>query len=344
MDESAARVLARLADGGMRDGLSLLDQCASATTGELTAEKVYGCLGIAGVRECSAMMAAIADHDSRKALTLLNESYAQGKDMGALLDELCCLIRDLMVLQTAPREGISLLSGVASDSDVRDLCQRFSSGELVFMMNTVQATLASFTRSASRRVDTELCILNLCQPELTLDARSLNARLSRVEEQLKNGDFAAPRKQASPEPMEEEDALPPLPDDGDAPLDPEGPPMPMPQPPSDDTPLGFWPDLATQIRKELKPPITGFLAPTPNAPIQGVLRGDVLELRCSNPFTQEVVNKPEILALVAQKAAAMLGRNLRVCAVDASAQPRNGRNMQSLLQFGREHSDIIKIK
>ena len=290
------------------------------------------------------MMAAIADHDSRKALTLLNESYAQGKDMGALLDELCCLIRDLMVIQTAPREGISLLSGVASDSDVRDLCQRFSSGELVFMMNTVQATLASFTRSASRRVDTELCILNLCQPELTLDARSLNARLSRVEEQLKNGDFAAPRKKAPAEPEEEEDELPPLPDDGDAPPDPDGPPVPMPQPPSDDTPLGFWPDLATQIRKELKPPITGFFAPTPNAPIQGVLRGDVLELRCSNPFTQEVVNKPEILALVAQKAAAMLGRNLRVCAVDASAQPRNGRNMQSLLQFGREHSDIIKIK
>ena len=344
LDESAARVLARLADGGMRDGLSLLDQCASATTGELTADKVYAALGIAGVRECSAMMAAIADRDSRKALTLLNESYAQGKDMGALLDELCCLIRDLMVLQTAPREGISLLSGVASDTEVGDLAQRFSPAELVFMMNTVQATLASFTRSASRRVDTELCILNLCQPELTLDARSLNARLSRVEEKLKNGDFAAPRKA----PARQEDAeLPPIPEDADAPPEPEGfPVMPPPQaaPIRDDTPVGFWPDLANQIRKELRPPVTGFFAPTPNAPIQGVLRGDVLELRCTNPFTQEVVNKPEILSLVARKAAAVLGRNVRVTAVDISSAPRSGRNMQALLQFGREHSDIVKIK
>lgn len=344
LDESAARVLARLADGGMRDGLSLLDQCASATTGELTADKVYASLGIAGVRECSAMMAAIADRDSRKALTLLNESYAQGKDMGALLDELCCLIRDLMVLQTAPREGISLLSGVASDTEVGDLAQRFSPAELVFMMNTVQATLASFTRSASRRVDTELCILNLCQPELTLDAKSLNARLSRVEEKLKNGDFAAPRKASV---REEEDELPPIPDDADAPPDAGGfPELPQPQaaPIRDDTPVGFWPDLANQIRKELRPPVTGFFAPTPNAPIQGVLRGDVLELRCTNPFTQEVVNKPEILSLVARKAAAVLGRNVRVTAVDISSAPRSGQNMQALLQFGREHSDIVKIK
>ncbi|MDQ9750232.1 DNA polymerase III subunit gamma/tau, partial [Acinetobacter baumannii] len=50
LDDEAARVLARLADGGMRDALSLLDQCASATVGELSAQRVYDCLGIAGER------------------------------------------------------------------------------------------------------------------------------------------------------------------------------------------------------------------------------------------------------------------------------------------------------
>ena len=64
LDDSAARVLARLADGGMRDGLSLLDQCASATTGDLTAEKVYACLGIAGIQECGKLMACIADKNA----------------------------------------------------------------------------------------------------------------------------------------------------------------------------------------------------------------------------------------------------------------------------------------
>ena len=86
LDEAAARVLARMADGGLRDGLSLLDQCASATTGPLNADQVYRSLGIAGVQDCADIMAAIAQHDCKRALTLLNQIYAQGKDMGALLD------------------------------------------------------------------------------------------------------------------------------------------------------------------------------------------------------------------------------------------------------------------
>ncbi len=342
LDDSAARVLARLADGGMRDGLSLLDQCASATTGELTAEKVYQCLGIAGIRECSAMMAAIADHDSKKVLTLLNESYAQGKDMGALLDELACLTRDLMILQSAPKEGISLLSGVASDTDVKGLVSRFSSGELVYMMNTIQKTLASFTRSASRRMDTELCLLNLCQPELSLDAQGLNARLSRVEEQLKNGSFTVKAPVTREEPEEE---LPPLPDDDDAPPLPFEDMPPAPQSPAaDQTPPGFWPDLAAEIRKELKPPVSGFFAPTPNAPVQGALVGNTLELRCANSFTVDVVNKPEILALIGRKASAKVGRNVLVKAVDKTAAPAASKGMEQLLRFSENHSDVIRIK
>ncbi len=341
LDDSAARVLARLADGGMRDGLSLLDQCASATTGELTAEKVYGCLGIAGIRECSAMMAAIADHDSKKVLTLLNESYSQGKDMGALLDELACLTRDLMILQSAPKEGISLLSGVASDTDVKGLVSRFSSGELVYMMNAIQKTLASFTRSASRRLDTELCLLNLCQPELSLDAQGLNARLSRVEEQLKNGSFTVKASISREEPEEE---LPPLPDDDAPPLPFEEMPPAPPAPVPDQTPPGFWPDLAADIRKELKPPVSGFFAPTPNAPVQGALVGNTLELRCANSFTVDVVNKPEILSMIGRKASAKLGRNVLVKAVDKTAAPATSKGMEQLLRFGQAHSDVVKIR
>ena len=46
-------------------------------------------------------------------------------------------------------------------------------------------------------------------------------------------------------------------------------------------------DMIKQIRKELKPPVSGFFAPTPNAPVQGILQGNKLILRCANSFTQE---------------------------------------------------------
>ena len=110
LDDGAARVLARLADGGMRDGLSLLDQCASASTGEVTAEKVYECLGIAGEQKCGTLLGFCADHDTAKALALFSQLYSQGKDIGALLDELESLLRDLLVMKTAPKAGITMLS------------------------------------------------------------------------------------------------------------------------------------------------------------------------------------------------------------------------------------------
>ena len=342
LDDGAARVLARLADGGMRDGLSLLDQCASATTGELTAERVYTCLGIAGEQKCGELMGYIAVHDTKSALSLFNRLYAEGKDLGALLDEMACLTRDLLVLKTAGNAGITMLSGVASDQETLALTKALGSGELVRIMERIQTTLASFTRSSSRRMDAELCIVELCQPELSLDVQSVNARLTRLEEQLKSGAFvpAKPAKAAKVE-AEPEEERPPFPDDADIPPEPGDVPA---EPQQDDTPVGFWSELCGGVRKELKPPISGFFAGTPNAPVQGTLIGDRLELRCANDFTAQMLDRPEILEVAGRKASAMLGRPVRACVVDSSAKPKGNPRMDRLMQFGREHSDIIKIK
>ncbi len=344
LDDGAARVLARLADGGMRDGLSLLDQCASATTGELTAERVYACLGIAGERRCGELMGYVAEHDTKKALELFNRLYTEGKDLGALLDELACLTRDLLVLKTAPGAGITMLSGVASDQEALALVKRFSSGELVRIMSLLQTTMSGFTRAASRRMDAELCLVELCQPELSLDSQSLNARLTRLEEQIKTGSFvagpAAQRTSQGVSVQDEEEERPPLPDDADAPpiQDEE-----LPQA-ADDAPIGFWSELCGSVRKELKPPITGFFAATPNAPVQGVLTNGQLELRCANAFTAQMLDRAEVLEVVSRKAGVMLNRPIRTVVVDSSVKPASNPRLAQLVEFGQAHSDIVTIK
>ncbi len=342
LDDGAARVLARLADGGMRDGLSLLDQCASATTGELTAERVYTCLGIAGEQKCGELMGYIANHDTKSALELFNRLYTEGKDLSAMLDEMACLTRDLLVMKTAGGAGITMLSGVASDQEVLELTKALSSGELVRMMNLLQATLAGFTRSASRRMDAELCILELCQPELRLDAKALNARLTRLEEQLKSGSFvAAAPKQVKPRVTEDLDEdRPPMPGDEDAPPMEDEPPKPQPS----QAPIGFWPDLCGEVKKELRPPISGFFAASPNAPVQGALVGNTLELRCNVDFTAKTLDRPDVLEIVSRKASAMLGRPIRAVVVDMTAKPAGNPKMDQLMRFGRDHSDIVNIK
>ena len=337
LDDSAARVLARMADGGLRDALSLLDQCASATDGELTADRVYACLGIAGIQECGKLMQHIADHDTSAALALVNRFYAEGKDMGALLDELACITRDLMIMQTAPREGITLLSGVASETEVLALADRFSNGELVRMMSLIQQTAAGFTRSTSRRMDTELCIVSMCQPELELSAEAINSRLTRIENQIRSGNITVSKKLQPKSQETEEEELPPPPDDMDAP-----PETAVQEPVM--APVGFWTDIASELRAELKPPLMGFFATTPNAPVQGYLQGDALVLMCTAPFIKDMINKPEVLELIENKASARVGRKIRIVVEDQTGNAAKSSQMEQLLQFGREHSNIINIK
>ena len=347
LDDGAARVLARLADGGMRDGLSLLDQCASATVGELNAQRVYECLGIAGEQTCGQMLAFAADKNTRGALELFNRLYADGKDVAALIDELASLCRDLMILKTAPEAGISMLSGVASDADAKSLVKRFSAGELVRMIGLLQSCAAGFTRSSSRRLDAELCIMNLCDPALQMDVEALNARISKLEEQLKTGQFtvvAAAPVQAKPEDTDDGD-VPPPPGDGDIPPELDVPaPAPVPQAQQkDDTPVGFWADLAAAMRPELPPPIAAFLDLT-GQKTNAKVREDRVGLICADDFYMNMLDKPEIRELAARKASVILGRPVTVKMVNRQAERSKTQQMDQLMAFGREHPDIFKIK
>ena len=341
LDDSAARVLARMADGGMRDGLSLLDQCASATNGELTADRVYACLGIAGEQKCAQLMQYIADHDTHRALDLFNKLYADGKDLRALLDEMACMTRDLLILKTAPEAGITMLSGVASDAEAVRLSEAFSGGELARMLERIEQTLVGFTRSDSRRLEAELCIISLCQPELHMDVVSVNARLTRLEEQLKSGNFVAAVKETPlPVPVVVTEESLPMSKTEDAPVQ----QAQNADEPDEALPVGFWTDLVSAVRQELRPPVSGFFIATPNAPIQGTLQKDKIILKCANAFTLEMINKPEILAIVSRKASAMANRPITAVAVDQNAQPERSERMQQLMDFGRAHSDIVRIK
>ena len=144
-----------------------------------------------------------------------------------------------------------------------------------------------------------------------------------------------------PEDMYDDDR-PPMPDDGDAPPAMEEEVSPQPRP--SEAPAGFWPELCGAVRKELRPPVSGFFAPSPNAPLQGALVGNVLELRCGNAFIAQTLDKQEILEVVSRKVSAMLGRPTRVAVVDLTARPAGNPRMEQLMKFGRDHSDIVKIK
>ena len=345
IEPDAVNLLARLADGGMRDGVSLLDQCASAAGGAVTLESVYASLGLAGERRTAEIMQAIAQQDTAKALTVFSSLYAAGKDVGALLGEMCALCRDLLVLHTAPKSGLAMLSGIATEQQALALQDMFSPGELMRVLTETQKTRASFGKNTDVRVAAELLLMQLCEPALRLDAQALNARISRVEEQLASGVLVKAAPQTSGD--EYDDDRPPFPDDADDPARGQLPEMPPAQPapaPQAETPAGFWPALSEKLRAELSAKDRGFFAA--NGPLHPVLQGEsTLIMAADNEFVLGMVKKPAIEQLIREKASALLGRPVAVRFALKNQVSNLGKDpMDALVQFGEQHSDIFTIK
>ena len=123
-----------------------------------------------------------------------------------------------------------------------------------------------------------------------------------------------------------------------------GAPAEKPPVPEDDAPVGFWSELTASVRKELGPPASGFFTSSDHAPVRGRLKGSRLDLECSVSFVAETLDKPAILEVVSRKASAQLGRPINAFVVDLSTRAAENPRMEQLLNFGKAHSDVIKIR
>ena len=312
----ASELLGRLADGAFRDGLSLLDQCASAVTGTLDVDGVYQTLGLAGQQQTSAMMDAIAAKNTAAALSLFSQLYSQGKDASAMLNELSTLARDMLVIKTAPQAGLGMISSTCTAKEATELAKKFSPAELLRIIDLVQETANGFKSSQNQRLDGELCLIHLCQPDLTNDVRDLAARISRVEDdltarmmelehKLKSGNFvvAAPSSGEAPVDLDDGQAPPPW-DDADAPPEPEEEQKPS-TPDSDDV----WKQTLEKVLPEVEMQYRAFL----QNDFSGRLRGDDLWLSPHNQLAHNMVKRDNtVLELIRKKAGIVAGKPVRV--------------------------------
>ena len=332
VDPEALKLLSRLADGALRDGMSLLDQCASASSGEVTRQTVYQVLGLAGDRKTAEIMHAVANQDAANALSLFDQLYSSGKDVAAMTDELSQLARDLLILKTAGKAAESMLSGVCTQEEMQPLLS-MSAGELLYITTTLQNTAAGFAKSANRKLDMELCLMQLASPTLTIEPNALNARLSKLEDLIRSGKFQVQTVSA---PMQEE--APPW-DDADAPPEPSEA-SPKAEAPKD-APIGFWADFVAKVRPELPVKARGFFAPS--GPLSGELNGDLLVLTAESPFVHGIVSDESVLSIVRNAAASMMGRPVGVKLRLRGANEKDDSAFSELLQFGKTHADIVDI-
>ena len=369
-----AALLARLADGGMRDGLSLLDQCAGGG-GTVDEQSILDTLGLAGNVETAKLMGQLAARDTDGALETLGRLYAGGRDVGSVLGELSSLARDLLLRKTAPRGGAALMAGGYDEATLRGLGERLTSQRLLQMLTCLQRTLADLPRSGSRRTDAELCLIRLSDESLDESAAGLSARIARLEEQLAQGTPApaaqkekpAPRQPAKPVPQPQaredlppwEDEEPPLPEEppeeGDYVFDEPAPPVrqrefqerPAPPPPVKPAPKpqpaasgssAFWASFAAGLRGKVPPAVFPYL--NNPAKVTGVQQNDRLVLWVDSEFTRSMLNKPAVLEKLALAAEGIFGKQPQVLVTVGAPPPQQeapsdgGDPLNDLLSFG----------
>ena len=186
LQADGAELLAHIADGALRDALSLLDQCAAAG-GTIDSAAVLDALGLAGNLQTAQLMDCVLRRDTKAALGLLHQLYASGKDVGAVLGELSALARDLLIAKTAPEGGAALLTGGYDSRTMEGLLQQADSARFIAICTTLQRAAAEMNVSVNRRTDAELCLLKLCDETLSGDLSAINARLARLEQQMSAG-------------------------------------------------------------------------------------------------------------------------------------------------------------
>ena len=228
LTEGGSALIARLADGGMRDAISLLDQCSGAQV--IDEDSVTESLGLAGGRRTAELLDAAARHDARAALDTFAALWRDGKDPAVLLSDLCALMRDVLMLSVAPKGGRELLSGAYDDATLKKFAKSFTKAELLRAMERVQDAIVSLRDNPSPRTAVELCLVSLCDLTLCDGLPELRARVSRLESgavqprraqepEDSHAEAAAEEADGAPdvgaEPIEEgwEEERPPFPDE-----------------------------------------------------------------------------------------------------------------------------------
>ena len=186
VSEDAGMLLARLADGALRDALSLLDQCASVSH-QIDMNTVTQVTGMASQETLAALTDCVARQDAAGALAQVDTLYRSAKDMERLCSEWVTYLRNLMVVHSIAEPGELVVAAPEELAKMRQQATGLGLPTILHMMEVLQGTLDRLRGGVSRRVEMEMAVLRLCDPRLDDTTTALLHRLDALESAVKAG-------------------------------------------------------------------------------------------------------------------------------------------------------------
>ena len=356
LTEGAARLIARLADGAMRDALSMLDRAAAA--GAVDEQTVTAALGVLGQGDGVRLAEALKAGDLAAAVGLLDEYYNEGRDLAAVYDQMLGLIRDALLVKTSKTDVSALISPAYTVKTLQKLCDGLAASTLLAWSRVIGEALDRMRSAANRRVEAELCAVRLCSLGAE-DYDTLGGRVEALEEKMKRGvPVQAPPQAAPAAPARGGDDLPPPPGDADAPPPPddsEAPPWleeeqaqaapaapakraaPESAPAQADWP--HWPALLEGLAGKIN---TGALTNL-KLSARGVEEDGGLVILCEDSITVMLAKAEPTLRVIREQAAALAGAPIKVKVREAGDEPVQKNTAVDEL-IGRAKAFDIQVK
>ena len=294
IEPQAALLIARLADGALRDALSILDQCFGRSKA-VTEDVVVETAGLVGRGHLFELADAVSRGDPAAALAVVDRLHNGSKDMARLCEELSSHFRSLMLIKTM-KDARPLLA--VTDAEYRDLerqARAFPIETVLHALDSLQATLEKMFRGGDRRVEFELAMLRLCTPQLDSSPAALLRRVEALERGLPAarpvpaapaGPVPAPDK--APPPADADKRAAETPDVPEPPAEREAPPQPRPQPhPESAQELAEWPEILENLKQYSHAVASAFSGST------AYVSGDYILIDAPKAIAFQLLRRPE---------------------------------------------------
>ena len=302
--DDAALFVARLADGAMRDALSLIDQCLSCSRA-ITADTVAQAAGMVGREYLRRFSDAFCEKNSGAALNLIDELYRSSRDMERVCVEMIDYFRNLMVLRSVKSAGDLVVASEAERAAMAQDATRYDLSAILYVLHQLQATLEKMKSGATRRVEMEMTMLRICSPELETGPEALLGRIQALEAAVRSGIPAAP---ASPAPTS---APAPAAVETPAAVQPEPAPAPTSAPAASndavaERPFDKWRDVL-DLLAESSPPLYGVLSET-----TAIERDDFVLVCTGNDLFKTLVSRDGNRAILVGAIRQVTGKTYRI--------------------------------
>ena len=268
LDDEAARLIARQAQGGMRDAVSLLELCAGSRL-PVTPDLVTRTIGTTGREGTARVVNAIAARDFDTLFDIVDDMVASSRDLAVFWQELIGYYRDMLVAKTTRDPARYLDLTDSEHAALTAAANRMTRETMLYHIGLLEDALFAMQKSyAVKRTVAEITLVRLCDPALDSSTEAILARLSRVEEGLLTGivPVSAPTANAAP-------VTPPAPRTEIGGEASSGPAVPPSAPAREDTPLSARPPQPSPASAErVGAPAVPSTAPADNRRVLRPLR------------------------------------------------------------------------